>query len=96
MAEKTIKIQLLPDERRIILRHGYPFERLARALNRFTNNEAIKTIGITEYELEMLIGELSRTFNHGEAGADEDALLALCDRLEYIEQTGDGTLDILW
>lgn len=96
MAEQTIKVQLTADERHLILRHGYPFERLARALNAAAKSEAIKTIGIRIDELKMLIGELSRTFNHDEAGADEDALLALSDRLEYIEQTGDGTLDILW
>ena len=96
MAEKTIKVQLTADERRLVLRHGYPFERLARALNAAAKSEAIKTIGIHADELEMLMGELSRTFNHGEAGADEEALLALCDRLETIEQTGDGTLDIIW
>ena len=96
MAAKTIEVQLTADQRRLILRHGYPFERLAWALNAAAKSEAIKTIGIRTDELEMLIGELSRTFNHDEAGADKEALLALCDRLEYIEQTGDGTLDILW
>ena len=96
MAEKTIKVQLTVGERSLILRHGYPFDRLARALNAAAKSEAIKTIGIRTDEMEMLIGELSRTINHNEAGADEEDLLALCDRLDYIEQTGDGTLDILW
>ena len=48
------------------------------------------------YELEMLIGELCRSFNHDETGADEDAVLELCDRLEYAERTGDGELEIVW
>ena len=50
---------------------------------------------MSRYELEMLIGELSRTINHGAAGPDEDAVIDLCDRLEYAEQYGDGELDIL-
>ena len=51
---------------------------------------------MSRYELEMLIGELCRSFNHDETGADEDAVLDLCDRLEYAERTGDGDLDIMW
>lgn len=43
----------------------------------------------------MLIGELSRSWGHGEVGGDEDTVLELCDRLEYGEQYGDGKLDIL-
>jgi hypothetical protein len=96
MAHETIKVQLTPEKRRLILCHGYPFERLERALNAVASTEAIKTIPMRASELEMLIGELSRSFNHEEAGADEDALLDLCDRLEYAEKTGDGMLHILW
>ena len=51
---------------------------------------------MSRYELEMLIGEFVRSFNHDETGADEDAVLELCDRLEYAERTGDGDLDIMW
>ena len=91
----TERIQLTPEERELILRHGYPFDRLARALRRHSSSEAIKTISMSEFELDMLIGELSRSFNHGQCGRDEDAILALCDRLEYAQQTGDGDLDIL-
>lgn len=95
MSELTEKIQLLADERELILKHGYPFGRLEKALRRWSNSSAIKTIGMSRWELEMLIGELSRSFNHGEVGGDEDAVLDLCDRLEYAEQYGDGALDIL-
>ncbi len=95
MSDLTEKIQLLPEERELILKHGHPFERLEKALGRWSTSAAIKTIAMSRWELEMLIGELSRSFNHGEAGGDEDAVLDLCDRLEYAEQTGDGDLDIL-
>ena len=76
--------------------HGYPFERLSKALRRWPSRDAIKRISMSDYELEMLIGELSRSINHSEAGKEEDALIDLCDRLEYVERSGDGDLDILW
>ena len=39
---------------------------------------------------------MSGVYNHDETGADSDAVLDLCDHLEYAERTGDGDLDILW
>lgn len=92
----STKVQLLRKERDLILKYGYPFERLAKALRRWPSRQEIKRILLSASELSMLIGELSRSINHGEAGKDEDALIDLCDRLEYAERTGDGDLDILW
>jgi hypothetical protein len=90
----TERIQLTPEERELILRHGYPFDRLAGALRRHSSIEAIKTISMSAFELDMLIGELSRSLNHGECGQDEDAVIALCERLEYAQHSGDGDLGI--
>ena len=91
----TERIQLTPDERELILRHGYPFDRLSRALRRHSSSAAIRTISTDEHEPDIPISEPSRPFNHGQCGRDEDAILALCDRLEYAQQTGDGDMDIL-
>jgi len=91
----TERIQLMPEERELILRYGYPFDRLARALRRHSSREAIRTISMSSFELDMLIGELSRSFNHGDCGQDEEAVIDLCERLEYAQQSGDGDLDIL-
>jgi hypothetical protein len=96
MSDLTEKIQLTQEERELILKYGYPFDRLAKSLRRWSSNPAIKTISMSAYELEMLIGELSCSYNHDEAGADEEAVLDLCDRLEYAEKYGDGELDIFW
>lgn len=43
----------------------------------------------------MLIGELPRSINHGALGADKEAVLALCERLEHAEQAGHSDLDVL-
>ena len=96
MPTLTEKIQLTQEERDLILKHGYPFDRLAKSLRRWPKDQLIRTISMSRYELEMLIGELSRSINHREAGQEEDALIDLCDRLEYVERSGDGDLDILW
>ena len=58
MSELTEKIQLLPEERSLILKHGYLFERLEHQLRRWSTSPAIKRISLSEWELSMLIGEL--------------------------------------
>ena len=87
---------MTPEERELILKYGYPFNRLAKSLRRHSSSAAIKTILMSAYELEMLIGELSRSINHRECSQFEDAVIDLCDRLEYAEKYGDGELDILY
>jgi len=42
-----------------------------------------------------MIGDLSYSINKRTSGPLQDQLAELCDRLEYIERTGDGTLDLL-
>lgn len=94
VALMSTKLQLLREERDLILKHGYPHEQLAKALQQWPANAASRRISISDFDLDMLIGELSRTINHAEAGKEEDELLDLCDRLEYFERTGDGDLYI--
>lgn len=95
MSELTETIQLLPDERALILKHGYPFERLERQLKRWSTNPAIKRISMSRWELSMLIGEFSKSIAKDLLGPDTEAVIELTGRLEYAEQTGDGDLDVL-
>ena len=97
MTRLTETIELTYIDRDLILKYGYPFERLARALKRWPKNQSVRNVRMCRYELEMLIGELSRSFNDGETGQDEDEVLDLCERLEYAERTGDGSHPgIIW
>lgn len=97
MSNLTESIQLTYIDRDLIVKYGYPMERLGRALKRWPKQQSVRTIRLNKYELEMLIGELSRSVNHQETGSDEEDVLDLCDRLEYAEKTGDGTHPgIMW
>ncbi len=95
MSNLTERIQLTMYERDLILKYGYPFERLKKALRRWPKDQMIRTICMDSYELSMLIGELSRSINHGETADDDQEVIELCDRLEYAEKYGDGELDIM-
>lgn len=45
---------------------------------------------ISPYFLGLLIGDLSHALV--KRGCRDAAVIELCDRLEYVEQTGDGAL----
>ena len=96
MAKKElIKIQLLPDEQVLLLKYGYPFEPEEQQLKKLIARGKIGTLSISPFYLEQMIGDLSYSINKRTRGRLQDQLAELCDRLEYIERTGDGTLDLL-
>lgn len=94
MPREMIEIPLTPDERSLLLRYGYPFEQIERALKACEGSQDVEIVPMDRFELEHLIGDVCRTINHMEGGSTQDQLLDLCDRLEGAEQYGDGMLDV--
>ena len=95
MERETIDIQLTAEERSLLLRHGYPFQRIEQALKACASSPDIEIVPMDRFELEHLIGDVCRSINHMKSGATQNQLLELCDRLEYAEESGDGMLDTL-
>ena len=95
MERETIQIQLTPEERSLLLRYGYPFERIALALKACEASPDIEIVPMDCFEFERLIGDVCRSINHMNGGAVQGQLLDLCDRLEAAEQSGDGMLGLL-
>jgi hypothetical protein len=93
MSDLSEQIQLTIEHRELLLKYGYPFDRLEASLRRWPRDQAIRRVRMSRGELERLIGELSRSYNHDQTGNDADAVLELCDHLEYAQRTGDGDLD---
>jgi hypothetical protein len=92
----TERIQLTSQHRDLILKYGYVSGRLEASLRRWPKGQAIRRVGMTGAELHLLIGDLSYSCNHDKTGSDLEAVLELCEHLEYAQRTGDGDLDILW
>lgn len=95
MARETIKIQLTPEERSLLLRYGYPFEQIEQALKACESSREIEIVPMDRFQLERLIGDVCYSINHRTSGATQNHLLELCDRLEYAEKYGHGMLDTL-
>jgi hypothetical protein len=85
-----IEIELLPEERAILLRWTYPFEDVESQLKSFQSSDAIESVTISPYFLGLLIGDLSHAVT--KRGCRDATVFELCDRLEYIERSGDGQL----
>ena len=95
MDRDVIHVQLTPQERSLLLQYGYPFEQIELALKACEASRQIETVPMDAFELERLIGDLSISINDTDAGALQNRLLHLCDRLEAAERYGEGMLDEL-
>lgn len=93
MDRKVIEIELMAEERALILQYGYPFDGIEQSLTACQDSKGIETVPIDSFELKRLIGDLSISINEMKSGAVQDALVDLYDRLEGAERFGDGRLD---
>jgi hypothetical protein len=93
MQREVIDLELSPEERALILKYGYPFDRIRQALAACQKSPSIELVPLDKFELERLIGDLSKSVNEMAGGFVQDALLDLCDRLEAAERYGSGMLD---
>lgn len=92
---EMITIELLPEEQELLLKYGLPFEPEKRRLKKLIAGSRIGTLSISPFYLAQMIGDLSYSINKCTTGRLQDQLAELCDRLESIERTGDGRLDLL-
>lgn len=93
MQREVIEVELTPEERVLILRYGYPFDRIKQALAACQKSRSIEIVSLDKFELERLIGDLSKSVNEKARGSVQIALRDLCERLEAAERYGSGMLD---
>ena len=90
----VIEIELLPEERELILKYGYPFPDAKAQLQQCASSSDVEILTISPFYLNQMIGDLSYSINKRTKGQIQRALFELCDRLEYAHRTGDGELDV--
>ncbi len=62
MQREVIEVELSLEERALILRYGYPFDRIKQALAEGVRRAAqSKLFPLDKFELERLIGDLSKS-----------------------------------
>lgn len=90
MTHREIKLELLPRERDALLRWNFTPE-VREQLEPLAESDAVESIILTPSDVRWLESDL----NHAilKRGCRDDVVIELADRLEYVERTGDGTLD---
>jgi len=88
---RDIEIELLPHERDVLLKWNYTPE-VRSQLEALASSDGVGSIRVARYVLDWLVSDLNHAIVK-QGCRDEDAI-ELCERLEYVERTGDGRLDI--
>jgi hypothetical protein len=95
MPRDVIEMTLTPRERSLLLRYGYPFEKIHGELQTRSKSKEIEVVPIGRFELEQLISNLCYSINQAKPGRLQNELFDLFDRLEAAERYGEGGLDML-
>ena len=85
---ETVEVELSPEDRSLILRYGYPFERIEGALKTLESSSTVEVIALDCLELRRLLGDLSNSIKQAD---DENLRLKLddlCGRLEFFQRGG--------
>jgi hypothetical protein len=90
MASKSIPLELLPEEREVLLK-WILIPEVRSQLEAIGSSEHVETIHATPTDINWLAADL----NHAivKKGCRDQAAIELAERLEFIEESRDGHLD---
>ncbi len=66
---KTIPFALSPEQRELVVKHGYPFEELAAQLKAAERQKGEVSFALNEFYFDQLLGDLARSINHSRSNA---------------------------
>lgn len=81
---KMITILLSKKERDLVDQYGYPFDEISEQLKKHEHSSKPEVIVADEYWVGHLLGDLSRSINHGQI-PEESTMLAVNDIADRIE-----------
>ena len=87
---RAIELELLPHERAAMLKWNYIPE-VRDQLEACASSEDIETITITSTDVRWLASDLTHSIV--KRGCRDQDVIDLSERLDYVDETGDGSLD---
>jgi hypothetical protein len=87
---REIALELLPHERAALLKWNYTPE-VREQLDACASSEDIETIVLTPVDVRWLASDLTHAIV--KRGCRDEDVYELSERLDYVEQTGDGSLE---
>jgi hypothetical protein len=90
MASKSITLELLPEEREVLLKWSLIPE-VRSQLEAIASSEHVEAIQATPTDIHWLAGDL----NHAivKKGCRDQVAIELAERLEYVEESRNGRLE---
>ena len=87
---RRIQLELLPHERAALLKGNFTIDEVRDQLEAYASSEDIETITMTTVDVNWLASDLTHAIV--KRGCQDEAIFDLSERLDYVEQTGDGSL----
>lgn len=91
MKPRKIKVALLPIERAALLKGGYVIDDVCDQLEACSSSDDVEIIKFTAVDIHFLACDLTHAIV--KRGCRDDVILELSERMDYIDDTGDGSLD---
>jgi hypothetical protein len=88
---RQIQIELLPHERAALLKGNFTIDEVRAQLKALASSEDVETITMTSVDVNWLASDLTHTIV--KRGCRDQDIIDLSERLDYIDDSGDGSLD---
>ncbi len=80
---ESVHVELSARDRTLILKYGYPFDRIEAAVRAKENSSSLELVSLDRFELRNLIGDLTTSIKQMENDGRQVELDDLIDRLEF-------------
>jgi len=87
---QEIKLELMPHERAALLKWNYTPE-VREQLEACASSDDVATIRLTPTDIRWLASDLTHAIV--KRGCRDEDVIELSDRLDYVDESGDGSLD---
>ena len=88
---RQIRLELLPHERAVLLTGYYTIDEVRTQLEACASSEDIETITMTAVDVHWLACDLTHAIV--KQGCRDQDVIDLSERLDYVDASGDGSLD---
>jgi hypothetical protein len=88
---RQIRLELLPHERAALLKGNFTIDQVRAQLEACASSEDVETIRMTAVDVNWLASDLTHAIV--KRGCQDQDVIDLSERLDYVDDTGDGSLD---
>jgi hypothetical protein len=88
---REIELELLPHERAALLKWKFTIDEVRAQLEACASSEDVETITIDSVDANWLASDLTHAIV--KKGCRDQDVIDLSERLDYVDETGDGSLD---